>query len=282
MKKYFVVSDVHSFYDELMKALDEKGFQTDNSDHYLILAGDLFDRGPKTRELYDFVNGLGNRFIYVRGNHEDLLEDCVADIVSGRSIGRHHFGNGTVRTVANFCELEDEWELAVSRRPETLNQLVYTKTRSLLEFIASKAVDYFELGDYIFVHGWVPTIDENLSPFRKKPLRLAPREWWDDQEDYSSRDIWRDARWTNGMQAWKDGCVIPGKTIICGHWHCSWGWSYLDRKYKEFPPRGMKGWKDSFQPYIKPGIMAIDACTSYSGIVNCIVIEENNGIFTRA
>ena len=44
----------------------------------------------------------------------------------------------------------------------------------------------------------------------------------------------------------------------------------------------MKGWKDSFQPYIKPGIMAIDACTSYSGIVNCIVIEENNGIFTRA
>ena len=282
MKKYFVVSDVHSFYDELMKALDEKGFQTDNSDHYLIVAGDLFDRGPKTRELYDFVNGLGNRFIYVRGNHEDLLEDCVADIVSGRFIGRHHFGNGTVRTVANFCELEDEWELAVSRRPETLNQLVYTKTRSLLEFIASKAVDYFELGDYIFVHGWVPTINENLGPFSKKPLRLAPKEWWDDQEDYSSRDIWRDARWTNGMQAWKDGCVIPGKTIVCGHWNCSWGWSYLDHKYKEFPPQGRKGWKDSFQPYIKPGIMAIDACTSYSGIVNCIVIEENNGIFTRA
>lgn len=282
MKKYFVVSDVHSFYDELMKALDEKGFQTDNSDHYLIVAGDLFDRGPKTRELYDFVNRLGNRFIYVRGNHEDLLEDCVADIVSGRFIGRHHFGNGTVRTVANFCELEDEWELAVSRRPETLNQLVYTKTRSLLEFIASKAVDYFELGDYIFVHGWVPTINENLGPFSKKPLRLAPKEWWDDQEDYSSRDIWRDARWTNGMQAWKDGCVIPGKTIVCGHWNCSWGWSYLDHKCKEFPPQGRKGWKDSFQPYIKPGIMAIDACTSYSGIVNCIVIEENNEIFTRA
>lgn len=282
MKKYFVVSDVHSFYDELMKAFDEKGFQTDNSDHYLVVAGDLFDRGPKTKELYSFVNKLGDRFIYVRGNHEDLLEDCVADIVSGRSIGRHHFGNGTVRTVANFCELEDEWELAVSRRSETLNQLVYTKTRSLLEFIASKTVDYFELGDYIFVHGWVPTIDENLSPFSKKPLRLAPREWWDDQEDYSSKDLWKEARWINGMQAWKDGCVIPDKTIICGHWHCSWGWSYLDHKYKEFPPKGMRGWRDAFQPYTKPGIMAIDACTSYSGIVNCIVIEENNGIFTVA
>ena len=281
MKKYFVVSDVHSFYDELMKALDEKGFQIDNPDHYLVVAGDLFDRGPKTKELYSFVNKLGDRFIYVRGNHEDLLESCVADIVSGRSISPHHFSNGTVRTVAAFCDCS-EWEIGETRRPEEIKQLVYTRTLPVLDFIAAKSKDYVELGDYIFVHGWVPTIDENLSPFSKKPLRLAPREWWDDQEDYSSKDLWKEARWTNGMQAWKDGCVIPGKTIICGHWHCSWGWSYLDQKYKEFPPKNRKEWEKSFQPYIKPGIMAIDACTAYSRIVNCIVIEENNGIFIKA
>ena len=281
MKKYFVVSDVHSFYDELMKALDEKGFQIDNPDHYLVVVGDLFDRGPKTKELYSFVNKLGDRFIYVRGNHEDLLESCVADIVSGRSISPHHFSNGTVRTVAAFCDCS-EWEIGETRRSEEIKQLVYTRTLPVLDFIAAKSKDYVELGDYIFVHGWVPTIDENLSPFSKKPLRLAPREWWDDQEDYSRKDLWKEARWTNGMQAWKDGCVIPGKTIICGHWHCSWGWSYLDQKYKEFPPKGRKGWKDAFQPYIKPGIMAIDACTAYSRIVNCIVIEENNGIFIEA
>lgn len=280
MKKYFVVSDVHSFYDEMMKSLNERGFQVDNPDHYLVVAGDLFDRGPKTRELYDFVNKLGDRFIYVKGNHEDLLEDCVADIVSGRSISSHHFGNGTVRTVAAFCNCS-EWEIGETRRSEEIKQLVYTKTLPVLNFIATKAKDYAELGDYIVVHGWIPTIDENLSPFSKKPLRLAPREWWDNQEDYSSKDLWKEARWTNGMQAWKDGCVIPDKIIICGHWHCSWGWSYLDREYKEFPPKGMKGWENSFQPYIKPGIMAIDACTAYSGIVNCIVLEENNGIFTK-
>lgn len=280
MKKYFVVSDVHSFYDEMMKSLNERGFQVDNPDHYLVVAGDLFDRGPKTRELYDFVNKLGDRFIYVKGNHEDLLEDCVADIVSRRSISSHHFGNGTVRTVAAFCDCS-EWEIGETRRSEEIKQLVYTKTLPVLNFIATKAKDYVELGDYTVVHGWIPTIDENLSPFSKKPLRLAPREWWDNQEDYSSKDLWKEARWTNGMQAWKDGCVIPDKTIICGHWHCSWGWSYLDQEYKEFPPKGRKGWENSFQPYIKSGIMAIDACTAYSGIVNCIVLEENNGIFTK-
>lgn len=280
MKKYFIVSDVHSFYDELIKALNKKKFQINNSDHYLVVAGDLFDRGPKTKELYDFVNKLGDRFIYVKGNHEDLLEDCVADIVSGRSIGSHHFGNGTVRTIAAFCD-SSEWDIGEPRRSEEVNQLVYTKTRPVLDFIANKAKDYVELGNYIIVHGWIPVIDNSRSLFKQDQLKLAPLEWWHSSEEHDSRDIWKQARWINGMKAWDQGCIIPDKTIICGHYHCSWGWSHLDRKYKEFPPKGMRGWENSFQPYIKSGIMAIDACTAYSGIVNCVVLEENNGIFTE-
>lgn len=269
---YFVVSDVHSFYDELQTALQSQGFEIDNPSHKLVVCGDLFDRGLKTREVFEFCKSLGDRFIYIRGNHEDLLEDCVSDIVSGRSVGSHHFSNGTVRTVAAFCGM-DEWEVAALRRSEEVKQRVYTLTRPLLEFISSKAMNYCELGDYVFVHGWVPTINPNLSPFSRKPLRLAPREWWDDREDYSSREIWKEARWTNGMQAWKDGCVIPGKTIVCGHWHVSYAWSHLEQKYPEFPPKNQKGWQKSFQPYIKDGIMALDACTAYSGFINCVKLE---------
>ena len=29
-----------------------------------------------------------------------------------------------------------------------------------------------------------------------------------------------------------------------------------------------------FSPYMAPGIIALDACTGYSGIVNCIIIED--------
>lgn len=264
---YFVVSDVHSFYEEFQAALNKEGFDLNNPNHKLIVCGDLFDRGSGTKEVYNFVKSLGDRFLYIRGNHEDLLEDCIADIVSGRSIGRHHFGNGTVRTVADFCGFKTEWEISASRRSEEINQLVYTKTRPLLEFIDSKAVDYLELENYIFVHGWVPTIDENLSPFSKKPLKLAPREWWDDQEDCSSRDIWRDARWTNGMQAWKEGCVIPGKTIVCGHWHTSQAHCYIHNVGSEWGPDAC------FDIFRDEGIIMLDACTVHSGRVNVLVIE---------
>ena len=46
MPKFFVVSDVHGFYDELLNALDDAGFDSENTDHYLISCGDNFDRGP--------------------------------------------------------------------------------------------------------------------------------------------------------------------------------------------------------------------------------------------
>ena len=270
--KYFVISDTHSYFDETVQALNERGFEKNNSQHKVILCGDLFDRGPKTRELYEFVKDLGDRFIYIKGNHEDLLEDCVSDIVSGRSVGQHHFGNGTVRTISQFCNL-GEWDIASPRRSEETKQQVYTLTRPLLEFISSKAVNYYELGDYIFVHGWVPTINKNLNYWDAKPLTLAPRDWWDDKEDYSSEEIWKEARWTNGMLAWKQGCKIPGKTIVCGHWNASYAWSHIEQKYPEWPQKSEKNWQKSFQPYIKEGIVAIDACTAYSKFVNCITIE---------
>ena len=45
MNKYFVVSDVHSFFDELMVALNEKGFEKDNPEHILSMyRGNLFQK----------------------------------------------------------------------------------------------------------------------------------------------------------------------------------------------------------------------------------------------
>ena len=47
MKKYFVVSDIHGCYDELIKALNEVGFDETNPSHYLIDCGDFYDRGEQ-------------------------------------------------------------------------------------------------------------------------------------------------------------------------------------------------------------------------------------------
>lgn len=41
MKKFFVVSDVHGFYDEMIEALNKAGFDKNNKDHVFISCGDL-------------------------------------------------------------------------------------------------------------------------------------------------------------------------------------------------------------------------------------------------
>jgi len=48
MKKVFVASDIHSFYDDMIRALQEKGFEQNNEDHLLVLNGDALDRGNKS------------------------------------------------------------------------------------------------------------------------------------------------------------------------------------------------------------------------------------------
>jgi hypothetical protein len=127
----------------------------------------------------------------------------------------------------------------------------------VLDFITDKAVDYYEVCDYIFVHGWIPSYS-HLDDFRD-----------------GNEDDWKQARWLNGMDMWRNPKNrVEGKTIVVGHWHCSWGWSHIDQKYKEFPQPSHKHFLYSFQPWAKDGIIAIDACTAYTGKVNCIVIEE--------
>lgn len=260
MNKYFVTSDVHSFYNELTYALNEKGFDKNNPKHKLIICGDIFDRGNHSKDLYKFLKSLGDRFIFIRGNHEDLLKSCMEEISTGKYISNYHFGNKTVETICQFVGL-NPYDLM----PYNINAVnkVCAIMQPILEWIDNKSVDYYELGDYIFVHGWFP------------PALLEKREEWDLEEN---QFLWKDARWLNGMDEWQKGCKLEDKTVVCGHWHCSWGWSHIKQERKEFPNKGGDSqnpvWKKSFEPFVENGIIALDSCVAYSGFLNCIVIEE--------
>ena len=253
MSQYFITSDVHGFFDELMAALNSKEFDVNNSDHKLIILGDLFDRGPNNKKVYEFVKSLGDRFIYVRGNHEDLLGECVREIVSGREISEHHWHNRTMNTIAEFTQIDINMFRGFVRW-ENVNQTTWEVMKPILDWIDEKSVDYYELNDHVFVHGWVP------STFRKN---------W-------TKESWQRARWYNGMEMWKNGYCLDDKIIWCGHWCCSYGWSKIRQKYKEFPQKNRKDWEKSFQPFVDDGIIALDSCVAYSGFLNCVVYDEKN------
>ena len=241
MKKYFCFADVHSHYKELISSLESAGFDKNNNDHIIVSCGDLLDRGNESLECLRFVNSLPkSRKILIRGNHEDLLEACI---------DRHEFltcdlHNGTLKTVFNLCD-KDESEFWFNDNYKVVFNLVKS-CKPLYKYLNS-TIDYAEIGNYIFVHGWIPSTNKH-------------------DQNWKAGD-WIRARWANGMEMWRNKCNVDGKTIVCGHWHTSWGNCTLHNKGSEW------GQDACFEPFVDNGIIALDGCVAYSKHVNVVVLE---------
>ena len=95
--RYFITSDIHSFYTPLIEELNKKGFDKNNPNHTLVVLGDVFDRGDETIPLYNFLSSL-ERLILVRGNHEQLYFNLLTESFPTKE----DFSNGTVKT---FCDI---------------------------------------------------------------------------------------------------------------------------------------------------------------------------------
>ena len=53
--RYYVVSDPHGFYTEMVEALFNKGFFADQTPRKLIICGDLLDRGNEALKMQAFI-----------------------------------------------------------------------------------------------------------------------------------------------------------------------------------------------------------------------------------
>lgn len=256
--RYYVVADPHGFYDEMRLALEEKGFFTDEEPHKLIICGDLFDRGGQARELLDFVLELieKDQIILIRGNHEDLMLDLLDRWSCESYLEENHHTNGTVSTVLQLTETDP---VQLVWKPENVERSM--KTNPLIKKIIPAMLDYYETSHFVFVHGWIPCTTIKLDYFRRDYVYI---ENWRN----ASSSQWDRARWENGMELAHYGIVEPGKTIVCGHWHCSFGHANYEGKGGEFDNN------PDFTPYYGDGIIALDACTSFSRKVNCIVIQD--------
>ena len=252
MKIYFVTSDIHGFFNELKTALDNNGFDINNEDHILIICGDAFDRGNQAFELFEFIYDLSkqDRLTYIRGNHEDLLMDCLEQLISCQRISYHHITNGTLSTISQFTGINSYDLQCGFYSVDDLNRRI----TPFVNFINKKTINYFSLYDYVFVHGWVPYILE------KDKIRIDL-----DAEDF----MWKNARWDNGMLDWKNGITIKDKTIVCGHWHTSFGnFRYHNKGSGEFTDDAC------FDVFEDKGIIALDACTAHTHKINIFKVFE--------
>lgn len=240
-KKLFVVADVHGFYTELMSALNNVGFNPNDDNHMFVSCGDLFDRGCENKLVYEFVTGLKNK-ILIRGNHEDILRG----VLSRGSITRNEISNGTDITVFELLGKD-----AVNEEGIFDTKIHWLKIKELTDFIDSM-LDYYEMGDYIFTHGWLPIVFEGRYPSVDENWRQA------------LSFVWEESRWLEWQQLYSVDAVLNGKTIVCGHRPAYLG--YLFDQSRE---------SDCSEPFYGEGLIAIDAGTKRSGRVNVLVIEES-------
>lgn len=260
--RYYAVADVHGFYSELQAALTENGFYEDKEPHKLVVCGDLFDRGEESNEVQSFILDLMEKdgVILIRGNHEDLFLDLVdnADRWMTQSVVRtHHWSNGTVDAA---LQLTGKDLMSAVLYPEGF--AARAKNTPYYKKIIPAMTDYHETKNHVFVHGWIPcsVIGSGRGP---GDTFIYDKNWRE-----AGEERWSEARWLNGMAAASRGVREPGKTIVCGHWHCSYGHAILEGSSPEF------GVEADFTPYFADGIIALDACTAYSGRMNCVVIED--------
>lgn len=256
--KFFVFSDVHSFLTPLKEALNNAGFDPNNKDHWLISCGDLFDRGPESKELLEFIMPL-ERKILVKGNHDLLL----AELCHRGFPYSHDKTNGTVKTVQAIGGSLDGQQFNECCL-QTMN-----KTAAYRDLL----VNYFETKNYIFVHSWIPT--KVKFDGADKPWYIVGKThaWMKDWRNANEVE-WEEAMWGNPFNIAKDGLNKTGKTIVFGHWHCSAGYALNDITgdiFSEFDENVC------WEPYrnTKQGIIGIDRCTAHTGEVNVLVLEDS-------
>ena len=246
MPKLFVTSDIHSYYSQLKCALDKAGFDENNSEHWLVVCGDCFDRGPESTEVLKYLQSLPRK-VLVKGNHEQLLVDCCE---RGWFMS-HDVQNGTARTIFSLGYGDEFSDMC----KYTLN-----KIRPFLDCM----VNYFETENYIFVHSWIPAINNDGLPAHYTHGRSFD---FNSNWRQANQEEWDDAMWGNPFDMAARGLNQTGKTSVFGHWNCSEAWAEAD-------DRNVYGSDAKFDPYYGDGFIGIDACTAYSGKCNVIVLED--------
>ena len=140
--RLFAIGDIHGCFNSLKQLVEEK-IQITKTDK-VILLGDYIDRGPRSKEVIDYIIELkekGFDIIPLKGNHEAMLLDAFMD----DDLLSRWIHNGGIETLKSFGII-------------SLNQL----ETKYLEFFKNLQL-YFELENYLFVHAGFN--DEIENPF---------------------------------------------------------------------------------------------------------------------
>lgn len=149
--KLFVVSDIHGYYNILIKELNDAKFDQLNPNHLLIVVGDLFDRGPNSKEVYEYLKDLHDKkkAIIIKGNHDKFIEELFEG--NHKRVLFNCIHNGFDETLISLFNLD-----YINYNDEDVKNL----DKEIYEFVRKLPL-YYETKNYIFVHAGIDPLIEN-------------------------------------------------------------------------------------------------------------------------
>lgn len=233
---YFVVSDTHSFYTELVEALNKSGYNKHNKNHTLVIIGDLFDRGDETMELYNYLTSIPeDRLVLIRGNHEILYKTLLCKNFPES----HDWSNGTVKTFSHISKIDREqlkWQPYYFYDDSLIKETPYdvwhrmvdeVKNSPVTKFLNSnKWFNYYEIGPYILTHAFIPLkLKTEFDQYKNRPMYYIDDSWleYDPNWREANQSQWNEATWGCPYKLYQQGCFKAEedseKTLVVGHWH---------------------------------------------------------------
>lgn len=258
--KYFVFTDIHGCYNELINSLAKEGYDNNNPEHKLIFLGDAFDKNKDDYNMYLFLknNINNNKLIWVLGNHDLYL----LKVLINKKINK--FCYNTVLNIARGLNSK------INNIDDSINELI---NDGLLKILSEDAKYYYETNDYVLAHAFIPY---------NKEEGLYDPDWRN-----ATKSEWCKA--INNMQGFKlaikDKVLIPDKTLVLGHIGAYYGnitkyHPEIEIDSKEFKALGNKlkrKCKDNlnyFKTFTSDKIIGLDTRCFETGMVNILVIDE--------
>lgn len=179
----YAIGDVHGRSDllaELMEKIERDNAARPPAKTYVVLLGDLVDRGPDSRGVIDYL--ISNppswaRPVYIQGNHEEFF----LDVLNGRDdVITHWLAYGGYECAESYG-VSKGWTLNATA-PEIGERLRAQVPQSHRAFLKAMA-DTFRFGDYLFVHAGIrPGVA--VQDQSTKDLRWIREGFLEDETDH--------------------------------------------------------------------------------------------------
>ena len=181
-QRVYAIGDIHGrldLFEQLLERIEADDAARGAADTWLVLLGDLIDRGPDSRGVIERAMALmqGGKVRVLAGKHEEMMLNSLQDT----EILRHFLRHGGKETMFSYGLSPEEYAQGVLEvLGLRLNELVPPAHIAFMEAMEDQII----YGDYLFVHAGIrPGVA--LDQQTLADLRWIRREFLDHAGQYS-------------------------------------------------------------------------------------------------